>query len=425
VNKKIMAVIVQNPPSAPFSLQPQGIDPRLFLMIYEDLVAIQKTEPDSSLPVVETKTSSKKDKRLVLPLTLLYRYQWQGPDGNCYPIWADLVYAEAHIMLHKIRPNPCFPERFNGKYFEHLSTSSLYIKPTDYNGYIAWYYQDQEGQFHTVQEARKRGFINSYADFPTIEPRANRISKDVLLRFADMAQVLHPSLARNTGKGGGAKRRKRIVQASTDEVIEHEVPFSKELLQQTWTQCHSVKAFLDYALEVFPGHARDIRVAWSGITALSSMGPTAPFLPLSQALSQALPQEMWPHLQDTTPLLQLGALMLWSMQVKGYVDSLQFATDCANIQTALQMRVRPKEFCLSLSDMLQEFEPRKWLRLQPFALTAETVSVFRGGVVIKNIRTTDLVDEVAHARHVAFNVVKLTVLQHTPKFFLYFSANDK
>lgn len=422
-----MAVIVPNVSSAsPFSLQPQGIDPRLFLMIYEDLVALQPAPTSAPAPAVESKKKvSADDQRLVLPLTLLYRYQWQGPDGESYPIWADLVYAESHVMLHRIRENPHFPERFNGKYFEHLSTSSLYIKPTDYNGYTAWYYQDHLGKFHTLQSARQLGFINTFADTPSAEPRATRISKDVLLRFADMAQVVHPLLSRNTGKGGGAKRRKRIVQPSTTEVIEHEMPDSSELLLQAWTQSHSVKAILDYTLEVFPGHTRDIRVAWSGVVPMSSMGVTAPFLPIAQLLSQVMSWQQLQSLKDASPLMQLGAFILWSMQVKGYVDAVQLATDCANIQTALAMRIRPKEFSLSLADMLHEFEPRKWLRLQPFAITAETVSLFRSGVMIKTIRTTDLVDEVAHARHVAFNMVKLTVLQNTPKFFWYFSANDK
>jgi hypothetical protein len=420
-----MAVLVPPTPTGPLALQPHGIDPRLFLMVYDDLVGLNSAKPTEKKSETKQATKQYAPKRLQLPLTLLFRYQWQGPDGETYPIYADLVYVESHMMLHKIRENPKFPERFNGKTFEHLSTSALYMKPTEYNGYTAWYYQHPDGEFYTLQHARQLGFINSFHECPSMEPRHTRIAKDVLLRFADMAQVVHPHFMRNAGKGGGAKRRKRQVRPSTSEVMEHEIPTSSELWQQPWTQCHSVKAFLDYVVEVFPGHSREIRIAWSGFNVLSGMGPAAPFLLLSQVLEQVFTFSQQTQLHEAPPLMQLGAFVLWSMQTKGYVDCLQFATDCANIQTALQTRVRPKEFSLSLADCLQEFEPRKWFRLQPFSVTAEMISLFRNGVIVKNIRTTDVVDEVAHARHVAFNLVKLTVLQHTPKFFSYFSANDK
>jgi len=440
-----------------------GIDPRIFLMAHHDIIEMCKEKQryfsSSSRPPKEEECSQDEDDsdsdvapmedvvvpipkvvanvgsgdhRLQLPLSMTFRWMWKASDGEQYPVIADLVYVSEHVMLHQIRAHPLFPERFSGKYFSKLSTSALYIKPTEVNGYVAWHFQDSTGAYRKMKDARDMGFRNMYAERPSLQPTAARIVKESLHRMSDMAQTLHPQIAKR-GKSAAPKKRRPIAVQPNDAV--HETfedgggaASSSMQLQPfalapsvPWTLPNSVKAWLDYAVEVFPGSSKHISIAWSGEQQTLNSMKSADLVSLDHVVAQ-MPPGMQIAVASQSPFNKLGCVMSWSMAIKGYVDEICIGTDCTNIQQTLANRIRPKEFFLSLGDMLQSFEARKVFRCYPFSINTDGVTIYRQGTAIKTIRINDVVDEVAHARHVEFNIVKWSVIRDTPSLFAVCSS---
>jgi len=420
----VLYCVFAQTPMALVAVDDVGIDPRVLDFIYKRIDANEEDEDSASMhdgdDVNEKGKQEEEDdnnctnnSRVQLPLRMVFRWMWKGHDNEQYPIEADLIFYSSHVMLHRILPNPMFPDRFNGRYFSHLSTSALYIKPTETNGYTSWYYQDAHGSFHTLKDARSAGFRNSYTQRPAAD-LAPRILKDVLLRESDMAQTVHHGISRR-GRVRGVKRRRPIAPPVVPDADINIFNVSTISSQQPvcavqWSLPHAVKVLIDYMVEVFPGHSRHILVQSKS---------DGCFIPIASFICSIpdLPDALRQRILLETPFIILGCLIIWSTVIKSNMTELIVATDSHNIQSILNSHIRPKQFFLSAADWLMSFEAGRAMRLCEFNVTAETLNIFRQKELSKTVRLTDMLDEIAFARHVDFSVTKMSIFRDTPAIF--------
>ena len=410
-----------------------GIDPRLFLLAAHDNYVLT---PEDERRVDTTTSSSgeeddsdasegeddvsrfgqsedlvmmSSDQRIQLPITMYFRCLWKGKDNEQYPVMADLLFVSDHVLLHQVRPHPQFPDHFSGKHFSHLSTSALYIKPTEQNGYTAWFFRSPDGKFRPLKDARTMfGFRNFYKERPSVQ-LAPRIIKDVLLRMADMAQTPNPIIVKHvkTSDGSKKKKKKRCPNVSSS-VAPWETSPPQDVV--SWDLTHAVKALLDYLVEVFPGSSKYVTVAVDS-------GQGTQMMDIEPACKCVFPHGLPNTMGPQSNFNLLGCFIVHSLQSKGYMNEITISTNCSNIQTALHARLRPKELFLALGDLLEFFDPKRSLQFYPFTLSPETLSIYRQGKAYKNVRMNDVLDELAYSRHVEFNVAKNSVIRDTPLLF--------
>lgn len=345
--------------------------------------------------------------RVVLPLCMTFRYLWKGADNEQYPIQADLVYASDTCMLHRIRDNPMLPTRLSGKYFSALSSSALALKPCEINGYVAWYFQDADGTYHPMKEARTRRFKNVHKDEPEVQDMARHILKQDLLAMPDFTQVPHPSLTRraNVNANPHIKRRRPITQQPINER-------EAERQRLAWHMGNSALAVMNYLVEVFPGLSRNITVQILGTEQ-----------PIEQMLVH-LPQEVQAILMPEPPFLMLGGVLLWLSRTGQGLDQFSIGTACTNLQQVLNSRTNPDRFCLSASDWCASFEPQLRMSFLGCRLSADTLTVHRHGTrdVLKHVQIMDMLAETAFVRHVDTNTAIQCAVKQTPECFLRLMA---
>lgn len=410
--------------------QVKGIDPRVFFYLErrwglnnkderredeeveeegEETAGHQEEHRQQHDDVSSTAQEDGAEPVLQLPIRMVFRWMWKGHDNEHYPIEADLLEVDGNKMIHHINYNPHFADRFNGKHFTRLSNSSLYIKPTEANGFISWYYRNEQGQLRTMKEARARGFANPLVPRPPLI-MPPRMTKDMLLRESDMTQRVHHDLERGKQGAGGRRRRRRPVVSTVPAM-----PLGFSMQQQVlldphnfqWTMAHSVKVLVDYMVEVLPGMSNHILLSDVGI-----------FRPVHHFVSQ-LPLHAQNILATATasPFLLLGSLILWWHKTSQRIPDILLGTECSNITNLLNTRVRPREFVVAAAEWLATFTPKQCFQLRSFDMSQEHISIYRHDVFAKSVQITDMLDEIACVRHVDLAMAKIATHRELPVVF--------
>lgn len=390
------------------------IDPRLFMVICQDIENMptfsssfqsSSYQDNMSSLVLNNSSSQVNAAALHLPLDMMYRFQWKANNGEQIPIKATLVYVSPgnKQMLHYIHPNVHFPDRFSGKYFKTLSSSSLYIKPVEQNGFTVWvFWNGRSNRYAPMKDARDIGFLNKFNTTPDVSPMAPKITKEDLYRNEDMAQQALPMLLKNGGKNSGSTgKRSRVVEIR---------PFATSaapVVTLTWMSYNSVKLLLDYLVEIFLCNTN--LVALDGI-------PVSPISSLSLAPS---PNQVF-GTGNLNKIDVLGCLIMTAIQKKQLVGCIMISTNAVDMKTIIRNNTSNEHLTLSLCDLIQFQGSNQCMQLYPFALDQNTLSIHSTDktMVLKTVFISNIVQELARKRHATVEDTKFFEMSTTPDCFI-------
>jgi len=373
----------------------EGIDVSIFKTISNELEHLTTTTTNSINNINNNSSEDEDDEKNTyeLPIELMFRWTWKGHNNEYYPIKAQLIHYTDKIVLHQILPHPEFPSRFSGQYFARLSTSALYIKPTETNGYTSWYMRNKQGKYVTLNELRNATFRNPSSKVPKVT-LAKRLMKDVLLRNPDFTQTVHPDIAIIKGTSGLSSRRRPVSRAI--------VATGPSIDSLTLSIPHIAKILIDYLVEVLPCNSQKILIDGQSLNAAVAL----------------LPESMQKLIATQSPFVVLGCLVLWySIGLYSVVPCVTLSTDCLNLDVHFKMRLPIDKEVLSTAGWIQGFEKKQCIQLYSFRLSLDHLYIYHDKVLSKSVPISNLLDEIAFARHIDVLAVKTALFNDTPPVF--------